>query len=125
MYFRYSKPALIGLLAFACIFIIAGVTSYFLFPTVAGKFIQSAGYMLATAGFFQLDVSGFFESIAGVYSDDKSYPYGPPAYINRMVTIVPDNRFVRKLWEYFTFNTRAAIHLFMTGNILGLIGTWI
>jgi hypothetical protein len=125
MYFRYSKPTMVGLIAFGCIFMLVGTVSYFFFPLLSGRFFQSAGYMLTTAGIFQLDVSGFFEHVKKVYGDQEKYPYGPPSYLTRMITDAPHNRLIRKIWEYFTFNQRAAVHLFLAGNILGLIGTWI
>jgi len=91
----------------------------------SGRWLSTAGLMLALEGFLQLDHTGFFTTLAEKYGDETKYPYGPPSYITREIIATLDTSIQKKISRIMMFHPRTGFYLIVCGTILQITATWL
>jgi hypothetical protein len=91
----------------------------------SGRWFSTAGLLVALAGLFQLDRSGFFTTLNREYLDQQKYPYGPPSYITREIIANPHTPIRTRIISIMFFHPRTGFHLIVWGAILQIISTWL
>jgi hypothetical protein len=77
----------------------------------SGRWFSTAGLVVALAGLFQLDHSGFFAILNREYLDQQKYPYGPPSYITREIIASPETPVKTPIISIMFFHPRTGFHL--------------
>jgi hypothetical protein len=103
----------------------AGVACFVLaFTGTTSKWLTSAGLFMDIGGIVQLKISGLFERVLDTYRDEKSYPYGPPSHITRVIVSNPDTPLRSAVRDLVLFDSRAGFYLIVAGFALQLAGVW-
>lgn len=89
------------------------------------RLANTFGILLTLAGLIQLEISGVFEKLAEIFSDDEKYPSGPPSYYCRETMIHEDDPLPYKLKEYFFFQPKTGFWLVVAGTSAQLVATWL
>lgn len=91
----------------------------------SSRWINTAGVLTELSGITQLAISGFFQSILSIYSDEKEYPFGPPSYITRHIIDNPDTPRRSAIRSAIYFNTSTGAVLVVIGLLLQLLASWV
>lgn len=113
------------LLIVTVLFFLLSVASLFVQWLPSAKLFSTTSVLAGVSALFQLDVSGFFETLFEKYSDSEKYPYGPPSFITRELTDVPDNQLWQEFRHRVLFETRTGFWLGVFSLLLSIPGTWL
>ncbi len=121
---RYERIAL--LLFIGTGLAVVSIAAYKIYSGMpAGRWVSTAGYIIAISGLLQLDISGLFYKIMTEYGDETRYPYGPPSRIVREIIANPDQPIREHIRALIFFRTRTGFELVLLGTALQAIGMWL
>lgn len=104
-YKRNERRILKALLCGSIIFLAVSIGFMFIGRSW-GRPMLTAGGLLQLAGLIQLDVSGLFELLMQLYSDEEEFPGGPPSRVTREVIWNPDRPRRSDIRAALYFNSR-------------------
>ncbi len=89
------------------------------------KWLATSGLVTTVAGVMQLEVSGLFKRVIEHYSDEQTFPYGPPPAVTREIIDNPDAPLRMWVRSIFFFNLRTGFWLIVVGTLLQVGAVWL
>lgn len=122
---RTEKQWFIALIVMAACVLIGLLYSVTHKSEIVTKLINTFALLLTLAGLVQLEISGVFEKLAEIFSDDEKYPSGPPSYFCREIMVSPDDDLIEKVKEQCFINPKTGFLLIVIGTVIQLIAVWL
>jgi len=120
-----EKSIFLLLLLVSIMCIVGGVLGATYKNIPSAKLANTASALLGLASMLQLRISGWFDGVMRIYSDQARYPYGPPSHVTREIIDNPDHPIRTWLRNALFFDPNFGAYLAVASLLMALAAVWV